>query len=209
MSNSLRAVECPAHFVYSFLVFAGLIRTFLFALAFAALLQSSLAAPQQAIPPTGQATATAGQEMKRGVEGELATILQSRSTNSRAYKVVILDDGSATAEIGGAGPNFRIEPPRSQRFPPGTIDTKKLRGLLTEIGDVSRIPTGVCAKSVSFGTHTRISYAGKTSGDLQCIRRQAAGGDQALLEASEDLGRFVQTTLSQLKIGDRRVSSNQ
>jgi hypothetical protein len=82
-----------------------------------------------------------------------------------------------------------------------------LRRLLTGIGDVSRIPTGVCPKSVSFGTRTQIEYAGKTSGDLQCIRQQASGGDQALLQASEDLGRFVRTTLSQLKIDDRRVSS--
>jgi hypothetical protein len=52
-------------------------------------------------------------------------------------------------------------------------------------------------------------YAGKTSGDLQCIRQQASGGDQALLQASEDLGRLVQTTLSQLKITDRRIISTQ
>ena len=188
---------------------AGLVRTFLLALAFAGLLQSNPAAPQRAVPPTSQATATAGQETKPDVEGTLATIIQSRSTNTRAYKVVIHNDGSATAEISGASSDFRIEPARSQPFPPGTIDTKTLRRLLTEISDVSRIPTGPCAKSVSFGTRTQISYAGKTSGDLQCIRQQALGGDQALLQASEDLGRFVQTTLSQLKINDRRVSSNQ
>ncbi len=36
--------------------------------------------------------------MKQGVEGILATITQSRSTNTRRHKVVIGDDGSATAE---------------------------------------------------------------------------------------------------------------
>ena len=81
--------------------------------------------------------------------------------------------------------------------------------LLTEIGDVSKIPTGGCAKSVSFGTRTQITYAGKTSGDLQCIRQQASDGDQAPLRAYEDLGRFVQTTLGQLKINDRRIRANQ
>jgi hypothetical protein len=96
-----------------------------------------------------------------------------------------------------------------REFPPGTIDTRKLRRLLTEVVDVSRIPTGGCAKSASFGTRTQIAYAGKTSGDLQCIRQQASGGDQALLQASEDLGRFVQTTLSQLKISDGRIGSTQ
>jgi hypothetical protein len=179
------------------------------ALAFAGLLQSNPSAPQQAPAPENQATATTGQETKQGVEEDLATIIQSRSTNTRAYKVVIHNDGSATAEISGAGVAFRPEPPRTQEFPPGTIDTKTLRRLLTEIGDVSKIPTGGCAKSVSFGTRTQIEYAGKTSGDLQCIRQPASGGDQVPLQASEDLSRFVRTTLSQLKINDKRVSSNQ
>jgi len=179
-------------------------------LAFAELLPSNPIAAQQTITPeNNQATATAEQETKQGVEGILATITQSRSTNTRGYKVVIRNDGSATAEIGGASFGLRTEPSRSQQFPPGTIDTKMLQRLLTEIGDVSRIPTGGCAKSVSFGTRTEITYAGKTSGDLQCIRPQASDADHAPLKASEDLGRFVQTTLGQLKINERRIGSNQ
>jgi hypothetical protein len=179
-------------------------------LAFAELLPSNPIAAQQTITPeNNQATATAEQETKQGVEGILATITQSRSTNTRGYKVVVRNDGSATAEIGGASFGLRTEPSRSQQFPPGTIDTKMLQRLLTEIGDVSRIPTGGCAKSVSFGTRTEITYAGKTSGDLQCIRPQASDADQAPLKTSEDLGRFVQTTLGQLKINERRIGSNQ
>jgi hypothetical protein len=84
-----------------------------------------------------------------------------------------------------------------------------LRRLLTEIGDVSRIPTGSCAKSVSFGTRTQINYAAKTSGDLQCIRQRASGVDQAPLQASEALRAFVQKTLGQLKINDSRIRSKQ
>jgi hypothetical protein len=165
-------------------------------LVFAGLLPSNPAAAQQAITPQNhQATA----EQETGVKAILATITQSRSTNTLGYRIVIYNDGSATAEIGGASSALRTEPSRSQQFPPGAIDTKTLRRLLTEIGDVSKIPTGGCAKSVSFGTRTQITYASKTSGDLQCIRQQA----------SEDLGRFVQTTLGQLKINDRRIGSNQ
>jgi hypothetical protein len=176
-------------------------------LVFAGLFSSNPVAALQAITP-GNHQATAEQEVKQGVEGILATITQSRSTNTRGYEVVIHNDGSATAEIGGANFGLRTEPSRSQQFPPGTIDAKTLRRLLIEIGDVSRIPTGGCAKSVSFGTRTQITYASKTSGDLQCIRRQASDVDQAPLQVSEDLGRFVQTTLGQLKINDRRVGSN-
>jgi hypothetical protein len=179
-------------------------------LAFAeSLLTNPVAAQQTITPENNQATATAEQETKQGVEGILATITQSRSTNTRGYRVVIHNDGSATAEIGGAGFGPGTEPSRSQQFPPGTIDIKTLRRLLTEIGDVSRIPTGGCAKSASFGTRTQITYASKTSGDLQCIRQQASDGDHAPLQVSEDLGRFVQTTLGQLRINNRRIGSNQ
>jgi hypothetical protein len=175
---------------------------------FAGLLPSNSAAAQQVITKEiPQATATSEQEAS--VKGILATITQSRSTNTLGYRVVIHDNGSAIAEIGGANSALRTEPSRSQQFPPGAIDTKTLRRLLTEIGDVSKIPTGGCAKSVSFGTRTQITYASKTSGDLQCIRLQASEGDQVPLQASEDLGRFVQKTLGQLKINDRRIGSNQ
>jgi len=181
----------------------------LFVLAFAGSLPSKPVAAQQAITPEHQAMATAGQETEQGAGGILATITQSGSTNTRGYKVVIHNDGSAIADISGADFGLRTEPSRSQQFPPGAIDTKTLRRLLTEVGDVSRIPTGYCAKSASFGTRTQITYASKTSGDLQCIRRQASDGDQALLQASEDLGTFVQTTLGKLKINDRRISPDQ
>ena len=177
-------------------------------LVFAGLLPSSRTAGQQAITPEKrQVMATAEQET--GAKGILATITQSRSTNTLGYTIRIYNDGSATAEIAGATSALRTEPSRSQEFPPGAIDTKTLRRLLTEIGDVSKIPTGGCAKSASFGTRTQITYASKTSGDLQCIRPHASDGDQAPQQASEDLARFVRSTLGQLKINDRRIGPNQ
>jgi hypothetical protein len=195
--------------LYNLPVFAGFVRTSL-ALAFLGSLEC-LAAPQQASTPKGQATAMAGPETKRDVPGDLATIIQSRSTNRRAYKVVIHNDGSATAELDGAGVGLgsEPEPSRPQQFPPGTVDTDELRRLLEDIGDVSRIPTGGCMKSASFGRRTQIAYAGKTSGDLQCVQRQASGDDPVPLQSSRDLGRLVETTLSRLKIDDRRISPNQ
>jgi hypothetical protein len=189
-----------------FPVLIPLVRTCLIALTFAGLPQSNPATPRP-VTPDGQATPAAGQETEHGVEGNLATILQSGSTNTRGYKVVIHNDGSATAEISGAPAIRKSEPARSQQFPPGTINTKTLRRLLAEIGDVGKIPTGGCAKSASFGTRTEITYAGKTSGDLQCVRQQASGGDEAPLQASKELSKFVQTTLIQLKVNDKRISS--
>jgi hypothetical protein len=190
---------------YRFPVLPSLIRACLLALAFTGLLQSRPAPPQQAVPPAHQTPATAGQQSTPGVEGDLATIIQSRSTNSLGYSVVIHNDGSATTVTVSGRPATVAR----RDFPPGTVDTKTLRRLLTAIGDVSRIPIGHCMKSVSFGNTTQIAYAGKTSGDLQCIRPQASGGDLALQQASEDLARFVRTTLSQLKINDRRISPNE
>lgn len=183
----------------------GRMNTTLLALAFGGLLQSSPFAAHQAAAPGSQAATAPKQETKPDTEGNLATIIQSGSTNTRAYNVVIHNDGSATAVTIGATHAMVAR----QEFPPGKIDTKTLRRLLTAIGDVSKITTGNCAKSASFGTRTQISFAGKTSGDLQCVHWQVSGGDQSLLQASEDLARFVQTTLNQLKIDDRRVSPNQ
>jgi hypothetical protein len=178
------------------LMFTDVVRIVSLALALGSL-HGSIANSQRASASQTSSQPTAGQEMKQGMEENLATIVQSRSTNSRGYKVVIHNDGSAMVEIDA----LRMEAPRSQEFPPGTIDTKTLRRLLTEVGDVSRIPIGNCAKSVSFGTRTQIAYAGKTSGDLQCIREQALDSDQTPRQAWEDLSKFVRTTLSQLKIG--------
>jgi hypothetical protein len=141
----------------------------------------------------------------------LATILQSGSTNTRPYRVVIRTDGSATSEVSGTTPSAlhigsgKPEPARSQEFPPGTVDVKTLRRLLKQVRDVSKVPTRGCPKSVSFGTRTEIEYANKRSGDLQCIGRVRSENDQKLQQASEDLSKFVQTTLSKLNINDRRI----
>jgi hypothetical protein len=134
----------------------------------------------------------------------VATILQSGSTNSRGYKVTVYDDGSATAEIGPAATALQTVPPQTRHFEAGTVQASKLQALLERIGDVSTIPSGHCAKSVSFGTRTEISYKGKTSGDLQCIRGAAGGQQEALPGASEELSKFVQNMLQQLHINNSR-----
>jgi hypothetical protein len=128
--------------------------------------------------------------------GHLATIIQSRSTNSSGYTVLIGRDGSATAEISGAAP-------RTQSFPPGTVDAQALDHLLQQVGDVSAIPIGFCAKSVSFGTRTEIIYDGKTSGDLQCTRRDGAGSPSQ--QAAGQLSDFVMDVLGKLRINAHRV----
>ena len=153
--------------------------------------------------PVRQATPDAQRETTDGGTGLLATIIQSRSTNSRAYNVAIRNDGGVTAEFGGESLALHIEPPPPRVFPPGTIDAAKLRRLLIAIGDVSKISTVSHMKSASFGTRTQIEYANKTSGDLQSVPQQISDGDSSLVRASQELSRIVQTTLSQLNINER------
>ena len=96
------------------LVNAILLPVLLLILAFAGLAPTTAVAQHADVPENHQATATAEQEMKQRVDGILATITQSGSTNTRGYKVVIYNDGSATAEIGGASIALRTVPSRSQ-----------------------------------------------------------------------------------------------
>ena len=172
-------------------------------LASAGLLPSSPVASQTA---TASQTAASDQEAKPSVEPDLATIIQSASTNTIGYNLVIHSDGSA-AGMDSRGSTRSLVVRRE--YPPGTIDTKKLQRLLAAIGDVSKIPIGVCMKSASFETTTKISYAGKVSGNLQCIQHQASGGDEALLQSSGDLAVFVRTIQHQLKLDTRDVTPNE
>jgi hypothetical protein len=161
---------------------------------------------EQNATPTSPATTTASQAKMENAD-ELATILQSGSTNTRGYKVTIRKDGSATAEVaasGSGGQAARSQDSRGQDFPAGTIDAGHLRQLLAEINDVSTIPIGFCAKPASFGTRTQISYAGKTSGDLQCVRSNAPGEADTRSELYQELSAFVATTLRNLKVNSAR-----
>jgi hypothetical protein len=135
----------------------------------------------------------------------VATILQSGSTNARAYRVTIYGDGSASAAMNSAADAARSSPAQPQNFPPGTVDVARLQSLLAAIGDVSTLPTGRCAKSASFGTETRIVYEDKTSGDLQCIRGTAGGEPASRMRAAEQLSDFIREMLRSLNINTRRV----
>jgi hypothetical protein len=123
-------------------------------------------------------TTTGVQGAEPGGEGDLAIISGSNPTVT--YYLLIHQDGSATGSVSG----IMFHQVRRLNFPVGTFDTRKLSSLLKEIGDVSGIPTET----------TEISYAGKKSGNLQAICKQASG-------ESKDLSQYVLTTLSRLKIG--------
>jgi len=177
------------------------IRIFSLLLALTWLPQDASKPTEQTPTPESQATApSSNKEPKAG--RTLATIIQSGSTNTRPYRVTIRKDGSATVELGGSNA------PPSKELPAGTVDAKTLRQLLRAVHDVTKIPAGRCAKSASFGTSTQIAYAGKTSGDLQCIQAgTSAEADNSKLQSSQELGKFVQATLQELKVNASRIGS--
>src|SRR5215831_8217034 len=69
----------------------------------------------------------AGQGKNPDADNILAVISKSRSTNSPAYRVVVRNDGSATAEIGEANAAGGSEPAQLRTFAVGSIDSQTLR----------------------------------------------------------------------------------
>jgi len=127
--------------------------------------------------------ATGTQVTNPSAEDGLATL--SGSCNAYTYHLAIQNDGSATGAI-----SYRMHAlVRLLNFTAGTFDTSMLRSLLTKIGDVSKIPT----------ESTKITYAGKSSGNLRSIPQQASG-DDLLLQASNDLAHCLLATLNELKL---------
>ena len=115
----------------------------------------------------------------------LATINVSGSTNTLPYVLAVYDNGSAVLDV-------QDKPQR--QFPAGTADSQRLEILLVQVGDVSRLRGGRCARSVSFGTITQITYNGKTSDDISCTAKTAWP------RAGYDLSAFVNDLKLRLNI---------
>lgn len=101
-----------------------------------------------------------------------AEIRVTSSTNSPAIDVIVFCDSSAERTLGSSGGTFNNAPPKV--YPPGSPEVKTFLADLNAVGDVSAIPTGFCVKSASFGTTTKVSALGKSSGDLECLNSPSA-----------------------------------
>jgi hypothetical protein len=102
---------------------------------------------------------------------EVASCAESASTNRAGVTVVVYGDGSAERTV---GPQRNLPSGTSAVFAAGSPDVLAFLRDVMAVGDVSRIPIGNCAKSVSFGTRTTITAYGKTSGDVQCAAMPSA-----------------------------------
>ncbi len=87
-----------------------------------------------------------------------AVIRTTGSTNSAAYAIKIWSDGSALVTVAGRSPRaFRVDRASAARF------FSAAQAARSDPGTFAR-----CMKSVSFGTHTTVSWHNYTSYDLQC-----------------------------------------
>jgi hypothetical protein len=98
----------------------------------------------------------------------LATVTETSSTNSDGYTFTLYDDGSAEGAVSMPSRSGAITQ-QSCHLPPLTPMVRNCLDWLAQAGDISLIPTYPCAKSISFGTRTYVTYGGVTSSDLQCI----------------------------------------
>ena len=87
-----------------------------------------------------------------------AVIRNSGSTNTAGYTLVIRRDGSAELQQGGT----------QQAKTLGHSQTAWLFAKLDDDAPLSSLPVGHCMRSASFGSVTRITYRGETTGDVGC-----------------------------------------
>lgn len=118
------------------------------------------------------------QENKEIVNTSLAIISSSGSTNFPGYTLQVNFDGSGLLRYTSMKQNQPLQ--KAKSFSRATFDAVNLRNTLNKVGDVSKIPFGHCMKSASFGSITRISYEGKTSGDISCIAENASSAEKTL-----------------------------
>jgi hypothetical protein len=113
-----------------------------------------------------------------------AEIVDSGSTNTSGYRIVMQPDGSAAVSVQRAG---------SQHSTPKTFSVSKETATrffadlaAARNGDATTVP---CMKSASFGTTLHITWQGWTSPDLSCPPKDSLGAAlirdvQAIREAS-------------------------
>lgn len=108
------------------------------------------------------------------------TIVNSGSTNASGYAIVLHPDRSADVTVGGT----------TERK---TVGAPQLRWLLLKLraaGPLGSIASEGCMKSSSFGSATKIAYAGQTTPDLSCL------GDAT----SRELARTANVIVEQLHV---------
>jgi len=116
-----------------------------------------------AAPPSPVAAPTAAAAMP-GASPEDAVIQNSGSTNAAGYVIVVHRDGSVQIDQAGVVSRSTLERPQ----------TAWLFAKLQAASPISNLVSGHCMRSMSFGSTTRVTYRGATTGDLGCTFDPAA-----------------------------------
>jgi hypothetical protein len=122
------------------------------------LLFALLAASQAGASPAPSATGS--------VPADAAVIVNSGSTNTMPWRIVVRPDRSVAVSVGSAAPSTK------QLTAATTATFFKDLGAT---GSFSSLHAEPCMKSASFGTTTHITYKGSTSPDLSCTFSDVAG----------------------------------
>ena len=93
-----------------------------------------------------------------GAATSSATIVNSGSTNTLGFTIVVASDGSATLTMQHVTKSFHVAGPTLKKFFADLAASRK----------ASAGPAAGCMKSASFGSATRIAWQGWTSPDLEC-----------------------------------------
>ncbi len=88
----------------------------------------------------------------------VATIVNSGSTNTAGYRLTVNENGTVALVQGDVTLKKHVAPEIVTRF---FAD-------LRAAAPVDAIPAAMCMKSASFGTTTRVLYRGKVSPDVSC-----------------------------------------
>jgi len=122
-------------------------------------------------------------------DGGSAVLVNSGSTNTAGFKIVIQNDGAAEYT---PAPRARPQPegqhavaPMKRKLPPALVH--RLFSDLEAARPFSDLPRPTCVKSVSFGTRLTIQFHGDETPDLNCD----AGQSTKLAALIEDAKQIV------------------
>jgi hypothetical protein len=108
--------------------------------------------------PVPQPSASAPAVLRIPTAPNVALIVNSGSTNTAGYQLTVFEDGTTALVQGDVTLRKRAPAQLVARF---FADVRAA-------GPLDAIPAGMCMKSASFGTTTRVMYRGKTSPDISC-----------------------------------------
>ncbi len=114
-----------------------------------------------------------------GAAADTAVIVNSGSTNTAGFRIVVDQSGNAEFTAGTRGPGRPPgqKPKQMQRQLPDAL-VQRLYSDLGAATPLSSLPAQRCMKSASFGTKLTIEFGGEETPDLSC-----PGGDNAKLQA--------------------------